>query len=1002
MKHPLSSFVMSADSNASSSSTSRTQYESTLNVWMAEWIGKNCAAKWELSAEEVGAVAGENLRIDLIVRQKDRMPAAVEFEFENPAVGDAKRLMGHSLKDGAGPFTEVLAVSYGEETKNDDRRRFRRRLRSNEPFMRVQIVSQQNGGNGGSTVWPDEPLPANAEDLMAFIEYLQAPQEVIIAQGQRTASAIKAAGTRLHEAILMSSALCDETLEALRQLTGAQHRSNGVPNGNGKVRCPKKCGHDAQAVETVCAIWLVAIDLQNDLASHSMQMRGKGLSTTFAVKRDAVSLRLTASELLTQWRLIADVNYLPVVELGIAALSTCEPLSTAVSEALERLHSLSEHINAAQTKHVYNFAGELWQRLVPDREERAAHYTKPHVAELLATLAAERFADMDAGRIGELNILDAACGTGTLIGAGERAIRRKYRAAGGRDGQLHRQRMENHIFAMDVNGIAGTLTAKRLTDMDFERDYTRSQIAVLTHPAGSLMLLDPGITGVSHVLGYKGVTPTPGPGGDTGVFHIADGSVDLALMNPPYSRPRRGRRQETTNLSPLRNAARRRGYDMSHGNAGLATDFGDLSNIRLKPGGVFAHVLPLTAARASSWQKWRAQLERDFGDIVVVTAPESMSADTNIGEMLVIATKERGTRRQHRGQCELLCINLDRHFTTLPEGYAIAKEIARIPSDSMGGLLSFGTYTRFKQTRRGYPWSAVGSSDNEVTSVVQSFIKGEAWNPDTNARTVFAVPMSTLGRVANSGPTHDLIGHLRDGDGRGAIEWTPLAELVNPPAQQSLWSADAKSQTSILTAPTHGGIIVDESMANRMIQQRSRWFIKRGMRWTSQATTAAFTAGITHGGRAWNALLDGTDESMRAVAIFYNSIFGGLILHAYGSIQQTGRAQLQVAAIAGLHCPAFNADSPEADRARKIAAEHFDELSRMELMPFASCIIDENRHKIDSVAADLLGLDPEDSQIQAMLDRYRYLFARQPNVNGGQKRHLDALKRYEAERGIAR
>ena len=183
---------MTADSNASSS-TSRTQFESTLNVWMAEWVEENCATKWEVSAEEVGAVAGENLRIDLIVRQKSRMAAAVEFEFGSPAVGDAKRLMGHTLKDGTEPFTEVLAVGYAEETKSDDRQRFHRRLSSNEPFMQVQIVSQRNGGNGGSTVWPDKPLRANAEDLMAYIEYLQAPQEVIDRQSHSIASEIKAA-----------------------------------------------------------------------------------------------------------------------------------------------------------------------------------------------------------------------------------------------------------------------------------------------------------------------------------------------------------------------------------------------------------------------------------------------------------------------------------------------------------------------------------------------------------------------------------------------------------------------------------------------------------------------------------------------------------------------------------------------------------------------------------------------------------------------------------------
>ena len=994
-----------ASDTPNTASTPSPNIEDTLNLWMAEWIGEHCAKPWEVTGEEIRAVDGANFRIDLIVRQPSRMPAAVEFEFGRPAVRDAKRLIGHSLVGSSRPFTEVLAVGYDEDSRNDDRLKFHQRLSSNEPFMQVQIVAWQtgdNGNNGRYTVWPDKPLPANAEELMAYIEYLQAPQEVIDAQSQRTARMIRAAGNMLHEAILVSSAICDETLEKLRELTGARHEVVGAIKRNGSRRILTKHPVDVQATSTVCAIWLVAIDLHNDLYHHSDELRKAGLKSTQEVQQGTVSMHLTVAPLLRQWQLIADVNYLPVVELGIAALKVCEPFSARVPEVLEVLQELSSEINSVQTKQVFNFAGELWQRLVPDREERAAHYTKPHVAELLATLAADRFADGDKDDIAKLNILDAASGTGTLIGAGERAIRRKYAVAGGRDEKLHKNRMENHIFAMDVNGIAGTLTAKRLTDIEIEQDYSSSQIAVITHPAGSLMLLDPGTTGVSQVLGFKGITPTKGPGGDSGVFHIPDGSIDLALMNPPYSRPRLGRRQETTGLAPLRNAAKKRGYNMSHGNAGLATDFGDLSNIRLKPGGVFAHVLPLTAARASSWQKWRAQLESDFTDIVVISATESMSADTNIGEMLVIATKQRGAKSEYQGREDLLCVNLDREFSTLSEGYALAKEIARIPADSMNGNISLGTYTRFTPTRSGNPWRAVGDSDNEVTLIVEALVGGEVWDSNTNAKTELAVPMSILGQLASSGPTHDLIGHLKGGDGRGAFEWTPLSGLSRAPTQQALWSADAKSQTAIRTVPTHGGRIVSDDLANRMIPQRSRWFIKRGMRWTSQATSVAFTQQDAHGGRAWNALLEGSEACMQAVALFYSSVFGGLLLNAYGSIQQAGRAQLQVNAIAGLHCPAFNADTPEAERARSIASKSFDELSRLELMPFASCLIDDNRHQIDSVVADMLGLNPASPETLGMLDRYRYLFARQPNVHGGQKRHLNALKQYESERGFAR
>ena len=184
--------------------------------------------------------------------------------------------------------------------------------------------------------------------------------------------------------------------------------------------------------------------------------------------------------------------------------------SGAISEILRNLEELAADLNALQAKHVYNFAGELWQRLVIDREERASHYTKPEIAELLATLAVQRFRDRSIDEIASLNLMDAACGTGTLVGAGERALRRLYTLKGGNDPVLHRKRMEEHIIALDVNGIAGTLTAKRLTDLEVAQDYQESRIAIVTHEAGSLCLLNPESTGITDMLGSGGRGLSPG------------------------------------------------------------------------------------------------------------------------------------------------------------------------------------------------------------------------------------------------------------------------------------------------------------------------------------------------------------------------------------------------------------------------------------------------------------------------------------------------------------
>lgn len=944
-------------------------HEQNANIVIAQWLNE-AGRNWTAAAERTGVVAGRNVRPDIVIREGDRMPVILECEFGRPAVDDALSRLGIALAVEPRPFTEVIAVGIAEHCVRDSEAQFRQRLDANQPIFSIQLVSRRGGGD---KVWPSQPLRATPADLAAYCEYSQVPQAVIDEHSERIARMVESAGTKLLESIRLTRLRSAPTLERLRDITG--------------------CDDDEPATRTACAIWLIAIDLQNDLARYSLSLQALNLQTTDGLI--AASGVLTTSQVLAQWRIIESVNYLPVVELAAQSLRV-GAIAGSISDILRLLHDLSAQLNGLHAKHVYNFAGELWQRLVADREERAAHYTKPETAELLATLAAARFGSRTAEQIAGLNLMDAACGTGTLIGAGERALRRHYAGRNGRDGALHRKRMEEHIYAMDVNSIAGTLTAKRLTDLNVEQDYAGSKIAVITDPAGALILLDPTVTGVSNVLGYRNVTPTTGNGGDEGVFHVRLQGIDWSLMNPPYSRPRKGREQATVGLAPLRRAAKRRNFLMSHGQAGLASDFGNLSNIRLAPGGVYSHVLPLTAAHAGSWQAWRAELEKDFQDIVAianVSAAElqSMSADTGMSEMLVVATK-RDKRPKEWQPTEILCVNLHTAPATLAEGYALAQEIAAIPPDSRQGLLSCGNYTRFQHDGAGFPWSAVGNSNNELTTVSISLLNAEAYDPLTLRSYSLAIPMTTLGDLARTGPTHHLIGYPKDGSPIGAFEWTRLDELAVAPAQQAMWAADSKAQTTIVTQPTHGGTIVDQDLAQQMTAKRSRWHLNRNLALTSQSIAMAMTRAPTHGGRTWNALQSVTDEVAKCVALFNNSTLGIIVIRAYGQKGQRGpRAAFQVGAIPGLPCPAFHADTPEAQRARDIAERQFDELSQLPLEPFAYCFRDANRRRIDSVVAAMLGLDPQDDAVQGMLAYYRRLFASEPNVNGRQRAILAAL-----------
>ena len=96
-----------------------------------------------------------------------------------------------------------------------------------------------------------------------------------------------------------------------------------------------------------------------------------------------------------------------------------------------------------------------------------------------------------------------------------------------------------------------------------------------------------------------------------------DEGFDLVIMNPPFTRAtnHEGAHSDVTNpafaafdasradQTAMGNRINRLGKDTCyHGNAGVASAFAALAHQKLKPGGVLALVLPLSAAAGLSWQ----------------------------------------------------------------------------------------------------------------------------------------------------------------------------------------------------------------------------------------------------------------------------------------------------------------------------------------------------------------------------------------------------------------
>ena len=148
---------------------------------------------------------------------------------------------------------------------------------------------------------------------------------------------------------------------------------------------------------------------------------------------------------------------------------------------------------------------------------------------------------------------------------------------------------------------------------------------------------------------------------------IDDSTLDLVIMNPPYTRP-------VTHEAALEGVPvpafaalgteadeqRAMGKLLSkigggtpyHGSAGLASAFLALADRKLQTGGKLALVFPQSFLAGKSWEKGRELLCNKFSDVIVVTTGDakdkSFSADTGMGECLLLADKR--PNNQGRGR----------------------------------------------------------------------------------------------------------------------------------------------------------------------------------------------------------------------------------------------------------------------------------------------------------------------------------------------------------------
>ena len=957
-------------------------HEHTFNVALARAL-RNANANWgeahDIVTPEATQVHG-SFRIDIEVKDLSTMPKPVAIE--TAYGGDRDRDALARFENLGDTYDTAISVNIPDVFKE-----------MNDTEAEKALIEGKEIGYA-LLQRTESRLPAlnyisgSARDLASLIRVTSIPKKKVEQVAENVAK------------------LINQASEALEKLLGEHDRSRIVKEFGARS--------DLSTFRTLSILWMDAMLVQ----THLRTRLGKEIDTLNFED-------LKPTDLAKSWDRILKRNWRSIFSPAVKELrETANSSIPAVQKALNHLNEARVEIERSQIGEQVNVGGELFQKINEDRKTSAAFYTTPPTAELLSTLLI-REQDRDDWSNPELfksvRIADLACGTGTLIRAAYHRVRELHEAHGGdlnSVAELHKHAMEDGIRACDISPIAAHLTNSGMALIGRGKPYGVTGIGWVKvgNPekkglsTGSLELLKK-----EYLLDWFSKKEGGSMGGEPddnmeGSIFVQTSGMDYVIMNPPYSRTRKG--QAAFSMGGLTEKERKlcqdrwtalRKNEATDAKAGMASSFLCIGAKKVKPGGRIGYVLPLTAAFAGSWRKTRKMLETEFKEIVLINhaggsgGKQSLSADTHMGEMLLLATRKR-TIEENDPSTSLYAVSLRHVPLRLGESREFARAIQRsvtslreeerevervlIGGDQVGQVIRF-------ESVGGNPWDQLGVRKPELSiSASKLADEGLLCHPSGDVQPIrLGCGMSSIEKVFTVGPTHHSIGHPLDGEECGAFQWkkiTDASERIS--SHLSMWVADQENQQRLIVQPTHTGLLVKAADQERIKDYKSNLHYARGMSWTSQKLLAATTPTIVHGGRAWTTLKHTDPRLHKVFSLWANSLFGMLVHWTRGNRSQPGRAPAQVNDIRKIPTPDF-AQLP--DSAIDRAVSRFDDLSKETLLRACQSHADDVRQKIDDAVIELFDLPNEAKDIVNLLGK---MWCLEPTVHGGNLKALAKLR----------
>ena len=717
-------------------------------------------------------------------------------------------------------------------------------------------------------------------------------------------------------------------------------------------------------------------------------------------------------ELVAAWTRIIDVDYRPIFDQPRRVL-----MSLGVSVAIPFVRACRQtarEMSTFATSSGHDLAGQIFNRLVADRKFVAAYYTSIPAATLLAglALAPEAWEDIDwadTESLKRFDVLDPACGTGTLLMAAYQQILQNHRSAAPRvgedDGELHRILVEDVFHGADIVDAGIHITASSLAASAPEATFRSMNLHVFPlgvdresgdQPrVGSLEWLEPQPAWSM----FSGAAQQVSPDGPQTRYQVPRPDADLVIANPPYRRHNSstGEGEQNTrvfgHLGDVAANTSKRLQSLQAGtparlDAGLASSFLVLADHTLNGSGRLAFVLPMSALFGTSWEGIREMLATKYEVEWVITPHDgprrSFSFDTAIGEALVVARKVcNGTKPSGRARF----VNLWRRPSSANEASAVTRRLLNAPESmhTLDGPPVGATDLILGSEKWGEMVDAPIGSDSWHGARCRSAVlaqyalciaRGELWNRYGSSLAA-RVPIATLDEVAGLSSYHLQIkgthGVFDIADGWDAAVRYPALRRVDSPGQRTV-----DTTPNARLSPKPG---VDFA---KVWDTASQLHVKCDIRFTSQRIAAARTDMVALGVRSWYSLQlrDIPRQSRRqaeaALLLWMNSSLG-LLCHAnHSNPSQLGRGQSPVTLLRTM--PTLDVRQL-SEWQLTAAAKLYEDMRQTELKPFYKCAVDPARIDLDNrLMTEVLGLGNDAAEsVQAI----REILAREPSIHGG-------------------